>query len=331
VVLNLGEMPTGEIVRQRDASLRIPEREAAVAAAVGAANLAAIDANRAAERLMGDSVFANMLMLGFAWQRGLVPIGFDALARAIELNGVSIDKNHTAFAVGRVLAAAADRLAAALGPETPPAPGLDALIDRRAAFLADYQDAAYAARYRARLAAFRAALPADAAEGLAETAARSLFKLMAYKDEYEVARLHADPGFAAGLGETFEDGFTLKYHLAPPLLPLGLDARGRPRKRRFGPWMGGAFRLLARMRRVRGTWADPFGHTAERRMERELIGWYGALMDRCAAEVSPESRQLWARILAAPMEMRGFGPVKAAAVARVRGEVAEALAGTGPR
>jgi indolepyruvate ferredoxin oxidoreductase len=325
VALNLGEMPTGDLVRSRDASLEIPRREAAVAAAVGAANLAAIDANRAAERLFGDGVYANMIMLGFAWQRGLVPVGFEALSRAIELNGVAVEDNLAAFACGRLLAAEPEALAGALGSEQVREPGVDALIDRRAAFLEDYQDAGYARRYRERLAAFRAALPAEASETLTAIAARALFRLMAYKDEYEVARLHARTDFAEKLAAEFEDGFTVKYHLAPPLLPLGTDARGRPRKRAFGTWMGGAFRLLARMKRLRGTPLDPFGHTAERRMERELIEWYAGLMRRCADEVAPATLDAWATVLAAPMEMRGFGPVKAAAVGRVKGEVAALL------
>jgi indolepyruvate ferredoxin oxidoreductase len=329
VALNLGEMPTGDIVRSRDASLKVPEREAAVAAAVGAGNVAAVDANRAAERLLGDSVFANMIMLGFAWQQGLVPVSFEALSRAIELNGVAIERNHAAFAFGRVLAANPAALAAALGGEARRAETLDELVRRRAKFLTEYQDAAYAGRFRDRIAAFRAALPPDRAETLGAIAARALFKLMAYKDEYEVARLHSETGFAEKLAEEFEGGFTVKYHLAPPLLPTGLDARGRPRKRAFGPWMGGAFRLLARMKRLRGTALDPFGYTAERRMERGLIGWYEGLLERCAAGVGADEAGAWDGILEAPMRIRGYGPVKDAAVAEVREAVAERLAALG--
>jgi indolepyruvate ferredoxin oxidoreductase len=321
VALNLAEMPTGDIVLRRDASLAVPARQAAIEAAVGADNVAALDANAAAEALLGDSVFANMMMLGFAWQQGLVPCSFEALSRAIELNGVAIERNHAAFAFGRLMAADPDALAPALGREAPRPETLDELIARRADFLASYQDRAYADRYRARLAALRAALPADLAGRLVPLAARSLFKLMAYKDEYEVARLHADPAFAARLEEQFEGGFKLRYHLAPPLLPTGTDARGRPRKRSFGPWMGTAFRGLARLKGLRGTAFDPFGYTAERRMERGLIDWYAGLLERCAAEATEATAAKWERILAAPMEIRGYGPVKDAAVAQVRAQV----------
>jgi indolepyruvate ferredoxin oxidoreductase len=325
VALNLAEMPTGDVVRRRDASLRVPERQAAIAAAVGADAVAAIDANAAAERLLGDGVYANVMMLGFAWQLGLVPVGFDALSRAIELNGVAAAQNHAAFALGRVLAARPDALAAALPPPATE-PGLDELIARRAAFLTDYQDAAYAARYRERLARLRAALSPEAEAALAPLAARSLFKLMAYKDEYEVARLHGDGGFAERLAQEFEPGFRLAYHLAPPLLPGPRDWRGRPKKRAFGPWLGGAFRLLARARRLRGTAFDPFGRTEERRMERALIGWYEELLDRCAADRAPGRAARWSRVLAAPLDIRGYGPVKAEAAARVRAEVEQLLA-----
>ncbi len=142
---------------------------------------------------------------------------------------------------------------------------------------------------------------------------------MSYKDEYEVARLHTRTGFAEGLSRDFEGDFTVNYHLAPPFLPLGKDARGRPRKRRFGPWMGHAFGALARMKRVRGTVFDPFGYTDERRMERALIGWYEDLLESCPRAPMGEQHARWARILSAPMDIRGYGPVKSEAVDRVKG------------
>jgi indolepyruvate ferredoxin oxidoreductase len=322
-VLNLAEMPTGDIVRLRDARLNVDRRLTVVAEAVGPDNVAAFDANRAAERLLGDSVFANMMMLGFAWQKGLVPVGFEALSRAIELNGAAPAENHAAFACGRLMAAKPELLARPLGEDRPEPETLDALIERRSAFLADYQDAAYAARYRDRIDALRAALPGRDAQ--VATAARALFKLMAYKDEYEVARLHTQAGFAAQLAERFEGDFKIRYHLAPPLLPLGKDARGRPRKRAFGPWIGRVFRLLVPLRRWRGSWVDPFGHTAERRRERALILWYEDLLARCTAAPDAASER-WERVLAAPLDIRGFGPVKEAAIAAVTAEVDALLA-----
>jgi indolepyruvate ferredoxin oxidoreductase len=322
VVLNRAEMPTGEIVRQRDASLEVDAREALIAGAVGVENLTSFDANAAAERLLGDSVFANMMMLGFAWQKGLVPVSFEALSRAIDLNGVAEEKNRAAFALGRIQVARPEALAPVGGSERAEPERIDDLVARRAAFLADYQDTAYAARYRSRIERFREALPADAAEALVPLAARSLFKLMAYKDEYEVARLHTRSGFHEGLAAQFEGDFKVNYHLAPPLLPLGRDARGRPRKRQFGPWMHGAFRVLARLKRLRGTALDPFGHTAERKTERALIDWYDDLLARCGASLTVENGEAWGRILRAPMDIRGFGPVKEQAIAAVKAEVA---------
>ena len=168
-------------------------------------------------------------MLGFAWQRGLVPVSLSALLRAIELNGVAVERNKQAIAWGRIAAADPEFLPKA--NETPKAETLDQLIARRADFLAAYQDEAYAARYRARVAKVRAAEAALNSEALTEAVARALFKLMAYKDEYEVARLHMQTGFLDELKREFEDGFRVQYHLAPPFLPSDHDARGRPRKR----------------------------------------------------------------------------------------------------
>jgi indolepyruvate ferredoxin oxidoreductase len=256
-------------------------------------------------------------------------VGFEALSRAIELNGVAVEANHAAFAYGRIMADKPEILADRLDPPKPAAKTADEIIDHRAEFLTGYQDAGYAERYRARLADFRAKLPGEIAERLTAIAARSLFKLMAYKDEYEVARLHLDRSFEERIAREFEGG-KVHYHLAPPMLP-GKDGRGRPRKRQFGPWMRHAYRVLAPMKRLRGTWADPFGYTAERRMERALIGWYEGLMDRAAAEATPETADRWARILEAPMEIRGYGPVKEEAAQRVKAEIARLLDAAQPR
>ncbi|PHP68041.1 pyruvate ferredoxin oxidoreductase [Zhengella mangrovi] len=325
VALNTAEMPTGDIVLRRDADLRVGAREAAIRDAVGAANVATLDANRIAETLLGDQVFANIIMLGHAWQGGLVPVGLAALDRAIELNGVQVDKNRRAFSIGRLMAAAPDRLAPFLGEEEDDTPDLEALIRERSGFLRGYQDEAYAARYRGRIEAFRDALPPSLREELAGTAARALFKLMAYKDEYEVARLHTGMGFDDELARTFTGDFKVRYHLAPPLLPLGKDARGRPRKRAFGPWIRPAFRLLARLRGLRGTWADPFGYTAERRLNRSLVGWYGTVMDRVAEQAGRAGPADLQAILAAPLDMRGFGPVWEAAVRREKARAEDLL------
>ncbi|MGG7644316.1 indolepyruvate ferredoxin oxidoreductase family protein [Rhodovulum sp. YNF3179] len=327
--VNLARMPTGDVVLHRDADLRVDDRVAAIAGAVGAGNLSAIDANRAAEDLLGDGVFANVIMLGFAWQGGLVPVSLAALDRAIELNGVAPEANRRAFALGRLAAADPGRFAGLLGAGPERAETLDEMIDRRADFLAGYQDAAYAARYRARLAPLRAAEARLGGEALTRTAAQALFRLMAYKDEYEVARLHRDPGFADRIRQSFGAGAKIRYHMAPPLLPLGKDRRGRPRKRAFGGWMRGVFAVLAPMKRVRGSWLDPFGHTAERRMERALIGWYEDLLDEAAAGLTAGTAAAWQDLLAEALEIRGYGPVKATAATRAREAVAGKRAALG--
>ncbi len=325
VVLNRAEMPTGDLVLHRDARLDVAAREAAIARVVGAENLAAFDANAAAEALLGDAVFANVMMLGFAWQKGLVPVGDAALGQAILLNGVQIEANRAAFALGRVMAAAPERLAAHWRAEAPAPETLEALIERRAAFLVDYQDQAYADRYRARLDAFRAALPKDAPEELLRAAARSLFKLMAYKDEFEVARLHRLARFDAELTAQFEGDFQVNYHLAPPLWPARRDARGRPVKRHFGPWMGHVFGLLARMKHLRGSALNPFGYHAEARMHRDLLAWYEGEMDRVAAAYAPQTAAACRAVIAAPDEIRGYGPVRARAAEAARKAAAAAL------
>ncbi|MCC5969476.1 MAG: indolepyruvate ferredoxin oxidoreductase family protein [Pararhodobacter sp.] len=318
-VVTLTGMPTGDIVLNRDASLKIPERlqslEAAVEAPVGA-----IDAGRLAEALLGDTVYANILMLGFAWQSGLVPVSLGALERAISLNGVAISENRRAFALGRLAAVNPALLTEAVGG-SPKEQTLDEVIARRAAFLTEYQNAAYAERYRQNL---RPVL-ALGDDTLSHSAARSLFKLMTYKDEYEVARLHRDPVFAERIAQGFGPGAKVNYHMAPPLWPGGTDARGRPHKRRFsGALMRPAFALLARMKRLRGTALDPFGYHPERKLERELITWFEELLAR-AADEAPADMTRWRAILAAPMGIRGYGPVKAEAAGKVRTEVAERL------
>ncbi len=323
MVLNRAEMPTGDLVLDRDATLRPDEREAVIRQAVGAENLWGVDANAMAEAAMGDSVFANVMMLGFAWQKGLVPVPNTALKQAILLNGVAVEKNRRAFDLGRVLAEKPDALPHPARPQEPRS--LRALIEHRAEFLTDYQDAAYAARYRATLDRFRAALPGDLDPALADEmtglAAKSLFKLMAVKDEYEVARLHTEMGFAGTLADEFEEGFKVHYHMAPPLLSLGKDSRGRPAKRRFGSWMTPVLKTLARMRRLRGTALDPFGYIKERREEVALIGWYQDVLARLAARISNLNPDNARCILAAPMEMRGYGPLKAEAVRKRKMEV----------
>lgn len=320
IVLNRAEMPTGDLVLNRDAELRINDREAVIAQAVGAENLSAFDANAMAEKLMGDAVFANVMMLGYAWQKGLVPVSLTALEQAIELNGVVPDKNRAAFGFGRVMAANPEAIEAHFAPAAAPDDSVDSLIARRMEFLTGYQNQAYAERYKSRLDALTNALP-DGSEDLLRAAAKSLFKLMAYKDEYEVARLHRQSGFEERIADSFEGDYKVHYHLAPPAWPTGRDGRGRPNKRKFGPWMGRAFDLLAAMKPLRGTWADPFSYGADRKLEVGLIDWYEAVMAKAPALPHDEALA----VLSAPMEIRGYGPVKEAAAEKVQAEVAARL------
>ncbi len=317
-LVNSAEMPTGDFVRKRDADMQAARRLEAIEATIGGEGLRVLDANRLAEARLGDSVFANMIMLGAAWQAGLVPLSGEALARAIGLNAVAVEKNLEAFALGRLAVARPDRV---LPPAAAAEESLDALIARRVAFLADYQDAAWAERYRRKVAEVRSLEAGREGEALTRAVARALFKLMSYKDEYEVARLHSDPAFRRSIAETFEGDFKVNYHLAPPLLSARRDARGRPLKRRFGPWVGHLFPLLARMKRLRGTRCDPFGWTAERRRERDLIGWYEALLPQLLAAYGRVPTGRLVAIAAAALEVRGFGPVKEQAETRVRAEV----------
>jgi len=319
-VLNRAEMPTGDLVLHRDAQLKLDAREQVIAGVIGAQNLSALDANAAAEKLLGDSVFANVMMLGFAWQKGLVPVSAAALGQAILLNGVQVETNRAAFAIGRIMADAPEQLEAAYREEEAPEETLDQMIDRRADFLTGYQDAAYAERYRTKLADFRTKCP-GASDDLLRATARSLFKLMAYKDEYEVARLMVDPRFDTELNQHFEGDFKINYHLAPPLLSRRKDARGRPQKRKFGPWMGAGFRLLARMKGLRNTPLNPFGHHEEARLHRDLLAWYEGALDRLATRYTPECKEDFTATLSAPMDIRGYGPLRMEAAQKVRAEV----------
>ena len=325
VVLNRAEMPTGDLVLRRDADLQIDEREQLVRQAVGQDNVLGFDANALSETLMGDAVFANIIVLGAAWQQGLVPVSEISLKQAITLNGVAIDKNAIAFDLGRLMAATP----AALTPHLPKTDASDEklteVIARRAAFLLDYQNQAYADLFTTRLAEFRAILPADVPEQLVTAATKSLFKLMAYKDEYEVARLFTQTGFGKQLKEEFEGDFKLNYHFAPPFLPLGKDTRGRPIKRSFGPWMTPTLGLLAKLKRLRGTAFDPFGRSADRKLDRELVVWFVDVLDKVSKSYNPNNIDKSLELLSAPMQIRGYGPVREQAVAEARNLVETAL------
>ncbi len=322
-LVNTAEMPTGDFVRVRDASLRADDRVTAIGDAIGEDNLSTVDANSLADRLMGDTIYANVIMVGAAWQKGLVPVSLEALLRAIELNGVKIDENKQAFAWGRIAAhdpAAIERLlddSASNVPET-----LDGLVERRRDFLFDYQDESLANRYAELVDKVRTAEAAvTSGEQLTTAVAKAYFRLLSYKDEYEVARLHTDKAFLDSIRGEFGRRARVRFHLAPPLLGGKKDARGRPLKKEFGRWILPVFRVLAKLRGLRGTVFDVFGYTAERRMERQLIAEFEETVDRLLTQLDAASHDAAVKIAESYLDIRGFGPVKEASVEEVRNRV----------
>ncbi len=321
-VVNSAEMATADFVRHRDASLNAADRLTAIERNVK--NLSTIDANGIAGKLMGDTIYSNVLLLGYAWQSGIVPVSLAAIERAIELNAIKVDENKLAFRWGRLAAIDIDTVRNLAQPTTyRPDESLDDMVERRAAFLTDYQDSRLADRYRALVERIReAARDIDGDESLARAAAKSYFKLLAYKDEYEVARLHTQTGFLDSIREDFGKRAKVRFHLAPPILNAGRDARGRPLKKSFGRWMIPVFRMLARMRRLRGTPFDIFGMTSERRMERALPLEFEATVDKVLGKLDAENLADAAEIIAMYMDIRGYGPVKEEAIDDVRARVA---------
>ena len=296
---------------------------------VGAERAHRVDATRIALALTGDTIGANTFMIGYAYQAGGLPLSAAAIERAIEINGVAVPFNLRAFRLGRLAAHDIDA-ARALMPAAAAediAEDLDSTIEKRAEFLAAYQDADYAARYRAVAAAARAAeARLGRGEAFALAAARYAFKVMAYKDEYEVARLYTDGDFARRIRAAFEGDYSLRLHLAPPLLAARDPHSGKPRKREYGAWILRAFRLLARLKGLRGTRWDPFGYTAERRAERRLRDEYLADVKRLAAGLTADNLAASVAIAEIPEQIRGFGHVKAAAMAEAAAERARLFA-----
>lgn len=284
-----------------------------------------VDATGLGLALFGDTIAANLFMLGFASQLGLLPVTPAAIARAVEINGVAIGFNQAAFALGRLLVVDPDRITKAAANAQAeiafvPMTNLAEIVAHRSALLTAYQDAALAERYRGFVEDIavteRQIMPGSTM--LAVTIARNLAKLMAYKDEYEVARLHSDPTALAELRATFEDGAKLKYNLAPPIFAKRDPQTGLLLKREFGPWVGKLFPLLAKGKRLRGTALDPFGWTAERKMERALVEDYIASMRQIAEALSEANHKIAIEAASLPAQIRGYGHVKEAAVAQVR-------------
>ncbi|WP_262694737.1 indolepyruvate ferredoxin oxidoreductase family protein [Kordiimonas aquimaris] len=320
VTANTEVIPTADFIKDRNIDFGQHLRLKTLKDACGTENVSAIDASAIARRLLGDLVFSNMFLLGYSWQQGLVPVSFDAIDRAITLNGVAVDKNKQAFALGRAAAVDANMVNIAAGiVEAPAKPEtLEEIVSRRSAFLTDYQNVAYAQSYESfvtEVASKTEGLPDG--DAFAQTTARYLFKLMAYKDEYEVARLYTDGQFKEKLSKEFTGNFKIKFNMAPPIFNRGLDADGRPRKSQFGGWMMPVFKVMARMRVLRGTKLDVFGMTEERRMERRLITEYKQDIMDIVSRVNAENMPTALRIAALPDDIRGFGPVKEESVEKV--------------
>ncbi len=319
VFANLHETYPGDFARDPDFSLPTRRLRRALEERAGAGRAHFVEAQELATALLGEAIAANMFMVGYAWQLGGLPIARASILAAIEMNGVDVVMNQAAFDWGRRAAhdTAATERAAGLGARPAELTTAETIIERRAAFLQAYQDAGTAARYRSRVqkiaAAQERAAPGENALTLA--VAHSLFKLMAVKDEYEVARLYTDGSFERQLNAEFESFERLEFHLAPPLLAPRHKRTGHLRKQSFGPWMLAAFRLLARLKVLRGTPLDPFGYTAERRWERKLLADYEAVLDAIEEKLAPGNHATAVALASYPQRIRGFGHVKQAQAA----------------
>ena len=333
VIVNTHETITGDFTRDPDLEFPTDKLEMTIAATAGKDHVDFVEATRLATTLLGDSIATNMFMLGFAWQKGTIPLSLDSIHQAIDLNAVAVDANKRAFLWGR---RAAHDLAAVEKRATPEtttpiadiATKLEDIVARRIGFLTDYQNEAYARRYKdfvvtVQKAEARAFPDRD---DLARAVARYYFKLLTYKDEYEVARLYTDTGFMDKVNQAFEGDFKLNFHLAPPLLAdRNLDT-GQLEKKSYGPWMMRAFGLLAKLKGLRGTPFDPFGRSAERCRERQLITDYEATIGGLLDSLSADNYAIAVDIASVPEQIRGYGHVKERHIADAKAHETELLA-----
>jgi indolepyruvate ferredoxin oxidoreductase len=337
--INSTRTPTAAFVKNPDWQFPDAAAEQDIRAACGSDRVEFIDAGRIATALMGDAIATNMFMLGYAWQKGWVPLQEASLMRAIELNALQVAFNKQAFVWGRTaacdLAGLEQRTRLSDTPaqviEFKRAANLDELIKRRVAVLTSYQDAAYAEQYRGfveQVQAAEAQLPhaesGRTASRLSMAVATYLFKLMAYKDEYEVARLYTDGAFKAKIAGMFEGDYKLKFHLAPPLLAKH-DAHGHLIKQEFGPWMMRAFGVLAKLKFLRGSALDIFGYTAERKEERGLIVHYKEIIASLLPQLTADNLAAAVAIASIPEEIRGYGHVKERHLVAARAKEAQLL------
>jgi indolepyruvate ferredoxin oxidoreductase len=335
MVVNTAEFLPGEFTRNADFSLPTERLKRTIVADAGREKTHFVDASGIANVLFGQSIGANMFLVGYAYQLGAIPLSGAAIEKAIELNGEAVAMNKAAFHWGRQAAVDPARVEALAKPAGTVASdarvlseSFDETVKRRVQFLTAYQNAAYAQRYRALVEKAKAA-EAERAPGkcgLADAVARYLFKLMAYKDEYEVARLYTDGSFARQVQNEFDgENLRFEFHLAPPLLARHDKTTGLPRKMSFGPWMLPVFRLLARFKGLRGTPFDPFGRSLERRSERKLIADYEATLNEVLAKLAPENHHLAVGLAVIPEKIRGFGHVKQRHLATAKADEAALL------
>ncbi|MDR2240934.1 MAG: indolepyruvate ferredoxin oxidoreductase family protein [Zoogloeaceae bacterium] len=336
-IVNTGKAITGDFVRNPDHPFPLAAMETQIRDAVGEGQADLFDASRLATLLLGHAIGANLFMLGYAWQKGCVPLSQDALLRAIELNGVAVAENTQAFLWGRRAAHdphAVERLVAEAEPTLPThelSKDLDQIIARRRAVLTGYQNTTYARRYDTLVARVRAAEAAaqtgsaTPTEALTEAVARNYFRLLAYKDEYEVARLYSEPEFTRALSAAFEGDYRLRFHLAIPLFSRIDPNTGMPKKSAYGGWMRTAMKPLAKLKFLRGTAFDLFGYSEERRLERELITDYERTVDKLLAGLRADTLAAATEIARLPETIRGFGPVKQRNAAAAKSKQAELM------
>jgi indolepyruvate ferredoxin oxidoreductase len=316
-IINSHVIPTADFILNRDFNFQSRKVNSVLETALRK-DSSFFDFTKPAEMLLGDSIATNIMMMGYAYQRGLLPLSAEAIEQAIEVNGVSIKMNKQAFRLGRLAAADPARLAAMMkgqdaiaAPKTLDAMSLDEIIAHRAALLKDYQDEKLAERYRKLVGQVRdAALNGGYGEALPRAIAINYAKLLAYKDEYEVARLYTDGRFEQQLKDQFEGDIKISFNLAPPILSRGVDALGRPKKRAFGAWLMPVFRTMASLRVLRGTALDIFGYSADRKLERELIAAYERDVTAALGALSPVTIDTAVELLSLPDRIRGYGPVK---------------------
>ncbi|MCC7326269.1 MAG: indolepyruvate ferredoxin oxidoreductase family protein [Burkholderiales bacterium] len=333
-LVNTARVMPAQFTREPDLAFPAGSMEQEIKDAVGPGDAEFLDATKLATGLMGDSIATNLFMVGYAYQRGLIPVSAAAILKAIELNATAVESNTRSFQWGRLAVVLPAEVAAAAVPAAArpdsqrPSQSLEETISRRVQFLTGYHDAAYAQRYAALVAKVgdAEARIVPGITDLTEAVARYYFKLLAIKDEYEVARLYAESDFAQRVDAQFEGDYKLSFHLAPPIFNKPDPVTGVPRKATYGPWLMRAFALLAKMRRLRGTAFDVFGRTAERRMERALIGEYETVIAEIVAGLTPAHHAIAVELASIPEHIRGYGHVKDAHVKAAKMREAALLA-----